>query len=137
MSIKSLVSAMALAWLSASAPAGAQSVAHQSQGSANISAASGVIAMGTASVVTGNAYLVVGSIQAAGESVTVVLRSASEAGTASLRLSRDVAAGASLAVGTVVQVTAESTGYVLSVAGRVIAFIPNEIGQSLLHQSRY
>ena len=33
-------------------------------------------------------------------------------------------------------VTAISTGYVLSAAGEAIAFIPNEIGASLLHNER-
>jgi hypothetical protein len=33
-------------------------------------------------------------------------------------------------------VTAISTGYVLVMSGKALAFIPNEVGQALLHHSR-
>jgi hypothetical protein len=33
-------------------------------------------------------------------------------------------------------VTALSAGWVLSAAGQVIAFVPNEIGKALLHNER-
>ena len=45
-------------------------------------------------------------------------------------------AGASVAAGTVVVVTALSTGWVLSAAGEAIAFVPNEIGRALLYNER-
>ena len=35
-----------------------------------------------------------------------------------------------------VTVTAISTGYVLVMSGKAIAFIPNEVGQALIHHSR-
>ena len=38
--------------------------------------------------------------------------------------------------GTVVVVTAVSTGWVLSTASRAIAFVPNEIGNALLYNER-
>jgi hypothetical protein len=108
-----------------------------SEGSANVSKASEVVAAGPTAVITGSGELLVVGIQAAGDVVIVTLRGASEAGTASVKVSQHVAATTSLAVGTAVQVTAESAGYALSIAGRIIAFIPNEIGRSLLHHSRH
>ncbi len=42
----------------------------------------------------------------------------------------------SVAVGTSVAVTVMSAGYVLSVAGQAVAFIPNEIGVSMLYNER-
>jgi len=44
--------------------------------------------------------------------------------------------GASLAAGTVVTVSALSTGWLLSTASEAIAFIPNEIGAALLYSER-
>ena len=66
----------------------------------------------------------------------VVAKGVSTAATESVRFSISAAAAASLAVGTVVQVVAFSTGYSLSVAGQAIAFIPNEVGRSLLYHQR-
>ena len=39
-------------------------------------------------------------------------------------------------VGTSVEVVTASTGHVLVLAGKAIAFIPNEVGKALLHHSR-
>jgi hypothetical protein len=41
-----------------------------------------------------------------------------------------------VAAGTAVTVTAFSAGWVLSTAGKAIAYIPNEIGAALLHNER-
>ena len=46
------------------------------------------------------------------------------------------AGGLSVAAGTAVVVTAISTGWVLSAAGRAIAFVPNAIGNALLYNER-
>jgi hypothetical protein len=40
-------------------------------------------------------------------------------------------------VGTSIQVVAESTGTALIAAGRILAFIPNEVGRSLLFHARH
>jgi hypothetical protein len=66
----------------------------------------------------------------------VVLAGASDAASATLRLSGNVVQGASLVAGVSVGLVAVSTGYLLVSAGKVLAFVPNEIGRSLLHHSR-
>ena len=38
--------------------------------------------------------------------------------------------------GLLILVTALSTGWVLSAAGRAIAYVPNKVGQALLHNER-
>jgi hypothetical protein len=53
-----------------------------------------------------------------------------------VRLGRDAAGHLSLAAGTVVTCTAVSAGWVLSAAGKAIAFVPNEMGKALLHNQR-
>jgi hypothetical protein len=41
-----------------------------------------------------------------------------------------------VAVGTAVTISAFSAGWVLSSAGRALAFIPNEVGQALMYNER-
>ncbi|PIL42370.1 hypothetical protein CR105_24615 [Massilia eurypsychrophila] len=113
------------------------------QGSTDLSNASELAAEGSALVVYGSlsavaasGAVVVASVEAAGDASVVVLAGASDATQAALRLSGQVARGASLAVGASVGVVATSTGYLLVGAGKVIAFIPNELGKALLHHSR-
>jgi hypothetical protein len=53
-----------------------------------------------------------------------------------LHLSGEAARGLSIGAGTVLQVVAMSAGHALVLSGKVIAFIPNEIGQVLLHHAR-
>jgi hypothetical protein len=47
-----------------------------------------------------------------------------------------VSAGASVGVGTVVAVSVIGAGVVLSAAGEVLCFIPNELGRALLHNEK-
>jgi len=65
-----------------------------------------------------------------------VLERASAGARASVTLSAQAAGGLSVAVGTAVVVTAFSAGWVLSAAGKAIAYIPNEIGAALLYNER-
>ena len=65
-----------------------------------------------------------------------VLESASDGARASLTLSGQLVGGVSVVAGTAVVATAFSAGWVLSAAGKAIAFIPNEIGKALLYNER-
>ena len=65
-----------------------------------------------------------------------VLERASDGARFVVKVSTAAAGGASLVVGTAVAVTAVSAGWVLSTAGQVIAFVPNTLGQALLHHER-
>jgi uncharacterized membrane protein YczE len=65
-----------------------------------------------------------------------VLERAADGSQASVRLVASGLAGASIGVGTVVVCTALSAGWILSVAGEAIAFVPNEIGRGLLYNER-
>ena len=98
---------------------------------------SGFVVAGASQVIQGSAQLTVTALQAAGESVIVVMRGVSEATTVSVKASATAVGAASVAVGSAVQVVAESAGNSLYVAGKLIAFIPNEISRALIHQSRH
>lgn len=98
---------------------------------------SAFVVAGASQVIQGRAQLTVMALEAAGESVVIVMRGVSEATTVSVKASAIAVGAASVAVGSAVQVVAESAGNSLYVAGRLIAFIPNEISRALIHQSRH
>ncbi len=82
------------------------------------------------------AVLTVVAVEASAAGAVCVLERASDRARASVKLSAQAAGGLSVGVGTVVVVTAFSAGWVLSAAGRAIAYIPNEIGAALLYNER-
>lgn len=81
--------------------------------------------------------LTVKAVQASTEGTVFVLRRASDGAEFSVKTASDLAHAAGVSVGSAVQVVAESTGHVLVASGKVLAFIPNELGRALLHHSRY
>lgn len=82
------------------------------------------------------AMLTVVAVEASAAGVVCILERASDGARASVTLSTHGAAALSIGVGTVVTVSAFSAGWVLSAAGRAIAYIPNEIGAALLYNER-
>jgi hypothetical protein len=87
-------------------------------------------------VLAGGSVLTVAAVQVSAEGTVWVLERASDGARISVRWARDGAAASVMAVGSAVAVTAIATGWLLSRAGEVIAFIPNEIGASLTHNER-
>ena len=87
-------------------------------------------------LLSAGAMLSVVAVEATSAGTVWVLERASDGVRASVQLGSQAAGGLSVAAGTAVMVTAMSTGWVLSAAGRAIAFIPNEIGTALLHNER-
>jgi hypothetical protein len=83
-------------------------------------------------VLSAGATLSVVAVEASAEGTVWVLERASDGARASIKL----AGHSATAVGTGVVVTAMSAGWLLSAAGQAIAFIPNEIGKSLLYNER-
>jgi hypothetical protein len=79
---------------------------------------------------------VVGMSQMGGEASMVTLEKASDGSRYMIKVSEVMLKEVGLTVGTSVKTIAESTGYALVASGKLLAFIPNEIGMALLHQSR-
>jgi hypothetical protein len=105
--------------------------------SENLSTASGKIVSGSVGVLAASGELIVVSVEQSAHGVSVVVRSAADVSGEVLTVLLDGTVAASVAVGHVVQASATGVGHVLVASGKVIAFIPNEIGQSLIHQTRY
>ena len=89
-----------------------------------------------AMLLSAGAMLTVVAVEASAAGVVCILERASDGARASVTLSTHGAAALSVGVGTVVTVSAFSAGWVLSAAGRAIAYIPNEIGAALLYNER-
>jgi hypothetical protein len=87
-------------------------------------------------ILSAGAMLSVVAVEATSAGTVWVLERASDGARASVTLGTAAAGGLSLALGTAVVVTAFSAGWVLSAAGRAIAYIPNEIGAALLYNER-
>ena len=108
----------------------------QSSVAASEASGASVVAVGSAVVVGSLATMalagsaVVASVETVGDVSVVVLRGVSDASDVTLR----IAGGVSVVAGSIVEVVALGTGCALMTAGRMVAFIPNQIGRALVHQ---
>lgn len=149
---KNAIAALALAVVSTVAFAEGDSIAPRASDKISIGALS-IIGSPVASVVglsdspagplggsvlgvTGSVYLVTGIVQGAGDIVEVLIAGVGSAGKFSVKLAGKAIEGVGLSVGTTINIVAESTGTLLVVSGKVLAFIPNTLGEALLSQSR-
>jgi hypothetical protein len=98
--------------------------------------ASALVIGGSLLSVAAAGSVVVVSVALSAEGVVLVLKGAGEASTATVRLSGEAARGLSIAAGTVLEVVATTTGHVLVLSGKALAFVPNELGKALLHHER-
>ncbi len=90
----------------------------------------------SAALGVGGSFIVGGLVVGSVEVVTLTIKNVVTGSQYVIKASGKAAQGASVAVGTSVRVVAESTGYAVIASGQLLAFIPNAIGQALLHQSQ-
>lgn len=95
-----------------------------------------VSVMAPSAVLVAGASFVVVAVESTARGSVWVLERASDGVRISVEFSGKAISGVAASVGTAIVVTAISTGYVLSAASEAVAFIPNEIGASLLHNER-
>ena len=117
------------------------SLSRASQGSSTASqasfAGSGMVVEGVSSLVLVGGELVVDAVKTVGEKSVLVLRNVADGSRVSVQITGEVIGATSMAIGTTVVVVATATGSLLSAAGQAIAFIPNEVGKSLLFHARH
>ncbi|MBZ4193332.1 MAG: hypothetical protein LAE24_03395 [Candidatus Contendobacter sp.] len=106
-----------------------------SQGSVLSAEGASALVAGSVEVVASSPSLIVLAINRVAEGSVVVLKSASTAATVSVKVTPDIAGELSKAIGATVTVVTESAGYSLIHAGKMIAFLPNESSQKLLHHA--
>lgn len=131
--MKSSASLLMLALAAVSSPVA------QAEAGGKLSEASELSAVGSASLVAGSVASVVGTGELVVESIDwmadgtrCAFRGSVEVGRIVLIIPAKIVGGASLAVGQTVLITAKGTGWLITKAGEVIAFIPNEVGEALL-----
>ncbi|OPF65131.1 MULTISPECIES: hypothetical protein [Hydrogenophaga] len=100
-----------------------------------VAGAAAVSAVPAALAVSG-AVLVVKAVEVSARGTVIVLERASDGARVSLELSGRAASGVVAGVGAAVAVSVIGAGVVLSAAGEVLCFIPNELGRALLHNER-
>lgn len=130
-----LISSMAL-FGSATRAHGGDPVDASAASSLSLSLPVAVVASAPVAILAGGAVLTVVAVQASATGAVWVLERASDGARVVLRFSGQVAHGASAAVGASVLVTAMSAGVLLSAAGELLCFVPNQIGASLLYNER-
>jgi hypothetical protein len=113
-------------------PAFAQSD-HVSRASSASLGALGEVPAAALELLSAGAHFSVVAMRPLGESIELVLEAGGRGVSFAFRVSADVGARLGIAVGTVVTSTAVAAGYVLSIAGTVIAFSPSVAAEALIH----
>ena len=80
--------------------------------------------------------IVILGVQASAEGTVWLVENAADGVKGSITFAGNAIAVSGIAVGTVIVVTVVATGRLLSAAGHVIAFIPNELGRTLSYNQR-
>jgi len=126
--------------LAIAASLSAQQSAHAGSSISEVSEASLVPVAISAAIpvvlVAGVGSVVVTGVEASAEGTVWVVENVADGVKGSICFGGKVVGASAIAVGTVVVVTVVATGMVLSTAGHVIAFIPNEIGRSMSYNQR-
>lgn len=84
----------------------------------------------------GGALTVVGIGAGSSEAIAFTVEKASDGSRYMIKLSGKAAQELGLGIGNSVKAVAETTGYALIASGKLLAFIPNEIGSALIAQSK-
>lgn len=111
-----------------------------SRGSEALSLGVAVVTLGSLSALEGSGRIVVDAVEVSADSTTLVLKrladGASQASIVTLKLSGKALEKTALVVGAGIEISVVSTGYILISAGKALAFIPNQVGQALLHHEK-
>ena len=115
----------------------ANSTTDPSRASINASIAIPVtLVAGTSQFFKDAGRLSVTGVKTAGDVSVITFRGLANGAEASVQVSSKMIAGSTIGVGVVLQATVSATGTLLVSAGKALMFIPNEMGNSLLHHSR-
>jgi hypothetical protein len=103
---------------------------------AGASAASAAVAAIPVALSVTGAVLVVKSVELSARGAVCILERVSDGARVSVEFTSRAGRRTSLAVGDTMTVSAIAAGATISLAGEVIAFVPNELGRALLHNER-
>ena len=101
-----------------------------------VSATGAVLSAVPLAVLSAGTALVVVSVEVIGGATVWVLERVSDGVRISIKTAGGLSEAARVSAGTAVTVSVIGAGTLLSTAGEVIAFIPNELGKALLHNEK-
>lgn len=107
-----------------------------SRASEALSRSLGTVVEGSLTSVGASAMVIVSSVEVLAEGSVVIVRGVANGVSVSIQLSGQALQGVAMVSGTIIQVSTVATGHMLISAGKVIAFIPNELGKALLHHEK-
>jgi hypothetical protein len=132
--------AFALAW---GGPARAQSEASVALSALPVasvvvtaSTAAAAVSVVPVALSVAGSVVVIKAVEVTARGTVYVLERVSDGARASVEVGARGVSAVSVGVGTALTVSVIATGVLLSAAGEVIAFIPNELGRALLHNER-
>lgn len=113
------------------------------QGSQASVASTDLSSQGLSELVRGSGHLLmagnqasIAAIETVGDVSFITLRAAGQSGTVTIRVARTVVGQALIGTGQLVQVVGIGSGTLLTSSGRLLAFLPNELGKSLVYSNR-
>jgi hypothetical protein len=84
----------------------------------------------------GSEFIISSIVEKSSDILECTIASSANASKYVMRISKSVANSAKIAAGISIKVVAESTGHILLASGKIIGFIPNAIGKSLLESTQ-
>lgn len=122
---------------------GAPAMAFDCGGSCNASNASavmsegvGIVLSGSVSAVAASGQLIIETVEAGADTVTIVVKASGKAASATIKLSGKAIKKVGFVAGQAIEMSAITTGYFLVLSGKAVAFIPNEVGQALIDHKK-
>jgi hypothetical protein len=134
--LAALTLSLALCSVQAQSELSAISVAPVALSVVAVSATGAALSVAPSAILAAGVTLTIVSVEVVAGVTVWVLERASDGVRISLRTTGQLAKGLVVSTGAAVTVSVIGAGTVLSVAGEVIAFIPNEIGKALLYNEQ-
>jgi len=113
------------------------------QGSQASAASVDLSSQGLSEIVGGSGHVLmagsqasIAAIETAGDVTFITLRAVGQSGTVTLRIASTVVGQAMIGTGQLVKVVGIGSGTLLTASGRLLAFVPNELGKSLVYSNR-
>lgn len=135
-SIAILAAAACMSIVGSTAALAQDSTAESTTASQASLTASGMLIDGSVGIIRAGAHFAVVAVTPLANASVIVVRDVATGSEASIRIAGDVARTGSIAVGDTVSVVAQAIGASLIVGGKLVAFVPNEVGRALVYRAR-
>ncbi|WP_419418743.1 hypothetical protein ACNVED_09290 [Legionella sp. D16C41] len=94
------------------------------------------IIQGSSNILAAGGQLTIVAVSRVGEFMDITMRAAANLSTLTIRVAKDAVGNSLIAAGQTIKVISVSGGNLVYAAGQLIAFLPNEIGKSLIYSKK-